>query len=205
MKPHGCILLMTVAMIITGCTKRDMIAKKDKQIEDLRAEVMELDVERTFQRRMIGELRRDLDDLRNKHSVWMEQLGSLTKITLDGAATFATARAELTEDAKHVIDRIWPILQKYPDRWILIEGHADDRTIAGNYKWKYRSNWELSSARAHAVLHYLLERYDVEPNRIRAVGCGVYEPVANNSVPEGRARNRRVVITVGIEMDFKKQ
>jgi chemotaxis protein MotB len=204
MKPYIYVLLITVAVTIMGCSKMDLIAKKDNQIKDLRKEIQSLDMERIIQRNMIKEFRRDLDDFRKKHSVWMEQLGSLAKITLDGAAEFATARAELTEEAKRVVDDIWIILQQYPDRWILIEGHADNRSIAEDYKWKYRSNWELSSARANAVLHYLVERYDVRPDRVRAVGCGVYAPIADNLTPEGRAKNRRVEITVGIEMDFKK-
>jgi chemotaxis protein MotB len=203
LKLSNIVLLLIVCLIVTGCAKKNLIAQKDRQIEELRMENEAFDVELTIQKKLNDTLKRDVENLRKKHEVWMVQLGSLTKITLDGAATFASASAELTGAAKEVIDQIWKVIQKYPDRWILIEGHADDRPIADKYKWKYRSNWELSSTRAHAVLHYILDKYEAEPERFRAIGCSAYWPVADNSTQEGRAKNRRVVITVGITMDFE--
>jgi chemotaxis protein MotB len=122
---------------------------------------------------------------------------NLVHITLDGAATFATASADLTDDGKAVLDRIWGVVQEYPNRRVLIEGYADSRPIAPSYRWKFASNWELSSARAHTVLHYLVGAHDAEPGRLAAVGNGENDPVADNSTPEGLAQNRRVVITVG--------
>jgi chemotaxis protein MotB len=137
--------------------------------------------------------------------VWLEEKDGLTFITLDGGATFGTAQADLTNDGTELIDRVWTVLQNYPDRRVLVEGHTDSRPIAPGFRWKYASNWELSSARAHAVLHYLESKYAIEPNRLAAVGYGENDPVADNGSAEGRAQNRRVVITVGSKSSVEQR
>ena len=71
------------------------------------------------------------------------------------------------------------------------------------YREKFASNWELSSARAHSVLHYFQYKHNADPKRLSAVCYAASEPVADDSTPEGRAQNRRVVITVGSEMDVE--
>jgi len=74
--------------------------------------------------------------------------------------------------------------------------YTDDVQIAERFTGRYASNWELSSARAHAVVHYLTKNQGADPERLSAIGYGEYQPVADNTTPEGRAENRRVVIAV---------
>jgi chemotaxis protein MotB len=111
--------------------------------------------------------------------------------------TFRTASDELTREGKDIIDQIWGVIERYPDREILIEGHTDSRPIAPSWRDHFRTNWELSSARAHSVLHYVRGKYNVDPARIGAVGYGEHRPIASNDTADGRKINRRVVITVG--------
>ena len=61
---------------------------------------------------------------------------------------------------------------------------------------RFASNWELSTARALTAVHFLTEKAGVDPRRVGAVGYGEYRPIADNSTPEGRARNRRIAITI---------
>jgi chemotaxis protein MotB len=68
--------------------------------------------------------------------------------------------------------------------------------IRSNSQGKFASNWELSAARALAAVHFLTERAGVDPHRVGAVGYGEFRPVADNSTPEGRAKNRRIAITI---------
>jgi len=157
------------------------------------------------QTKMTDELNTQLADLQSQQKVLIEEKDGLTQITLDGSATFGSASSSLTHDGKEAIDRIWSVLENYPDRRILIEGHADNRRIGSNMKQAYPSNWELSSARAHAVLHYVENKYAPEPDRLAAVGYGEFSPVADNETREGRAQNRRVVITVGSKMAIQQR
>jgi chemotaxis protein MotB len=73
-----------------------------------------------------------------------------------------------------------------------IEGHTDNDPIK---KSGWKSNWELSTARALSVLHYLSEQSVNEP-RLSAIGYGEYRPVASNDIKDGRQKNRRVEIVI---------
>ena len=61
---------------------------------------------------------------------------------------------------------------------------------------RFPSNWELSTTRATAAVRFLSENAGVDPRRLGAVGYGEFRPVADNATPEGRARNRRIAITI---------
>lgn len=203
--------VVATVFLATACSKKDMIAQKDQEIAELNADVQqfeqqidELESEVETQRKMNRELESTLSEMREEKDVLLRQREGLTHISLDGAATFPTASAELTEDAKRVINRVGKVLQDYPDRWVVIEGHADERAINESFKWKYASNWELSTARANAVLHYLLDEFDVDPARVKAVGLGAFHPLDESSTPDAWAKNRRVVITVGSKLNIER-
>ncbi len=85
------------------------------------------------------------------------------------------------------------ILANYNSNQIEIEGHTDNVPISNA---KYENNDVLSAYRAFAVKDYVLEHTALEAGKIYAAGCGEYNPVADNSTPEGRARNRRVEIKI---------
>ena len=76
---------------------------------------------------------------------------------------------------------------------MLIEGHTDAMPIKSE---KYPSNWELSTARATNIIKYLTQTHKFPPDRLSAVGYGEYMPIAENTSPQGRAKNRRVDIIV---------
>lgn len=189
--------LVCVAMITVGCAKKSTVTRLEKELAQKDQEIQQLQDELATQQRMNEDLQAQLADLAERNRVLVEENAGLTQITLDGAATFASARAALTPESREVLDRVWQVVANYPDRWILIEGHADDQPINQNFTWKYASNWELSSARAHSVLHYLLENHNADPERIKVVGCGDQHPIADNASSDGRSANRRVVITIG--------
>jgi chemotaxis protein MotB len=74
-----------------------------------------------------------------------------------------------------------------------IEGHTDDVPVAGG---RYDSNWELSTARASAVVLFLLANTSLAPGRLSAAGYGEFHPRARNDTPGERALNRRVDVVV---------
>lgn len=200
--------VLTAAALTAGCAKSDLIAKKNRQIDDLGAdvdrlqrEVDRLENEIDTQEKINADLENSLADMRTENEALLQKRQGLTHITIDGSAGFATASAELTPEARKTLDRIGEVLKRYPDRWILVEGHADARPIADALTWKYASNWELSTARASSVLHYMIDNRYVDAERVKVVGLGSQHPVEEGAL----SKNRRVVITVGSKVDIKKR
>jgi chemotaxis protein MotB len=110
---------------------------------------------------------------------------------------FESGSAQLTpegvEKLKNVAQRI---KTQYAGRPIRVEGYTDDKPIGDRLKQTYPSNWELSAARAAAVVRHLQWTHKIDPVRFEVVGFGPYQPIATNETAEGRRENRRVRIAV---------
>ena len=78
-----------------------------------------------------------------------------------------------------------------------IEGHTDTVPI----RTRFKDNWDLSTARANAIVRILTVDYKVDPVRVEASGHSQYDPVATNSTPEGRGLNRRTEIILSPKLD----
>lgn len=104
---------------------------------------------------------------------------------------FPSGSAVLEAEATPVLHEIAAIMLNYPNP-IQIEGFTDNVPINTPL---YPSNWELSTARATSVVQ-MLAREAIAPERLSAMGHGEFKPVADNSTPEGRTRNRRVVMVI---------
>jgi chemotaxis protein MotB len=112
-------------------------------------------------------------------------------LSLPESATFPVATADVTPAAQDVIDRVATTLGPL-DVMVRIEGHTDDTPIRTA---RYTSNWELSTARASAVVARFIDKL-VDPRRLSAAGYGEFHPRASNATGDGRASNRRVDVVV---------
>ncbi len=116
------------------------------------------------------------------------------KLTMNGGLLFDSGSAQLKEDAKLIIDKVGVILERYGNGGIIeVEGHTDNVPM---HSAQYPSNEELSSARALSVFYYLTETTTLNPLNLKHAGMGERVPIADNSTPEGRSRNRRVEILI---------
>ncbi|MDH3215062.1 MAG: OmpA family protein [Candidatus Krumholzibacteria bacterium] len=178
----------------------DEIARMQEDNERLRREIDDLGSRVGTETERVDQLNEDLQkvlgDLQQKEKLWLKQKEGLSTITMPSAATFASGSTSLTTEGKAIIDTIWSVLSRYPDRDIFVEGHTDSVPIGPQLRQRYESNWELSAARAVAVLRYVLSSHETEYGRLAAVGYGEHRPIASNSNEEGRTLNRRVVISV---------
>ncbi|MBD3380268.1 MAG: OmpA family protein [Candidatus Omnitrophica bacterium] len=122
-------------------------------------------------------------------------------IVLSNSILFDSGKDTLKNNAYPVLDKVINVIKKeIPEQSIGIEGHTDNVPIKHS-GWK--SNWELSTARATTVLHYM-ESKGIAPGRLSATGYGEYQPVASNATAAGRAKNRRVEIVILPEFVEKK-
>jgi chemotaxis protein MotB len=100
---------------------------------------------------------------------------------------FDSAEASLKLEGRPVLDAVQELSLQLGGQ-LAVEGHTDDRSIQNA---TFPSNWELSGARAAAVLRYLLDTH-LDASRVHVAGYADTHPVASNATPEGRAQNRRV-------------
>ncbi|GAX90821.1 flagellar motor protein MotB [Effusibacillus lacus] len=113
------------------------------------------------------------------------------QLTLRDVALFDTGSAVLKKDAEKILSGLAPFLKVMPNK-ISVEGHTDNIPIHND---QFRSNFDLSAARALNVLYYL-QSEGIKSELLSATGFGEYQPVADNNTPEGRAANRRVNIII---------
>lgn len=107
-------------------------------------------------------------------------------------ASFPSGSAELDPRFNSIAVKIAEVINQIPGD-VIVAGHTDNVPI---HTSNYRSNWDLSSARAVTMLHELLDISGASPKRFRAAGYADYQPVNPNDSEEGRARNRRVEIQI---------
>ena len=120
----------------------------------------------------------------------VERRGLVVTIASD-KVLFHPGQATLRPEGHDIIRQLARPLASMPNP-LRVEGHTDDVPIAGSYA----SNWELSTARATTVLRELASAGGIAPARLSAAGYADQRPMAPNTTPDGRARNRRVEILV---------
>jgi len=120
----------------------------------------------------------------------IEERGLVVRFT--ERALFDSGRADIRPDARLVLERIAGVIGQIPNH-VRVEGHTDNRPIN---TYRFPTNWELSTARATAVIRHFIEVHGLDPLRLSAAGYGEYRPIADNATPEGRQLNRRVDIVI---------
>ncbi len=146
-----------------------------------------------LQQRLESELARDLELARAELSRDVRGL----IVSLPERATFRSASAEVTPEARDLLARLSLSLAPLPNM-IRIEGHTDDRPIRTS---RFSSNWELSIARAAAVVQLLIREQEFQPERLSAAGYGEFHPRVPNDTPDNRSRNRRIDLLVEDSLD----
>ncbi|HLS94293.1 MAG TPA: OmpA family protein [Sphingobacterium sp.] len=135
------------------------------------------------------------DELRD---VDVKVLKGVVYISLSDNMLYKSGSYEISERAGETLSKIAKIIQDYKEYDVLIEGNTDTDPIS---KPNIRNNWDLSTLRASSVVQALQQQYGVDPKRLTAGGRGEYNPIADNSTPEGKARNRRTQIIITPKLD----
>lgn len=120
-----------------------------------------------------------------RHDLWVE-------IELKDRILFPSGAAELLPEAREPLEEVRKVVARFPYP-VRVEGHTDNLPM--RRRGPFPSNWELSAARAASVVR-LFQEEGVDPKRMAVVGYGEQHPIADNTTPQGRAQNRRVVIAI---------
>jgi flagellar motor protein MotB len=131
-----------------------------------------------------------------KDAIRVRRDGNFQIITFSDKILFDLARAEIKEQGKEVLSRLGRLLNLEKDLYerIQVEGHTCD--LRPNPMGPFRSNWELSSARATSVVRFLQESSEITPGKLSANGYSEFQPVAPNMDERSRGLNRRIEIVL---------
>lgn len=122
------------------------------------------------------------------------------EVEMNSSILFYSGDFHLVDSAKPILRKIAKILSPYPNP-INVEGFTDNIPI---HTEVFRSNWELSAARAATVVH-LFSKSGIEPSRMSAIGYGEYRPIEKNDTEAGRLKNRRVIVAIlAKDMNIRK-
>ena len=147
------------------------------------------------------DLQEALDQEVEEGLVTLERKESSIIVRIQEKGSFGSGSARLDPGFHEVMARISKVLASKPGR-ITVAGHSDNIPISTG---RFRSNWELSSARAVTVLHSMLRNEDIAEDRVVVEGFADTRPLVDNNSPQNRARNRRVelILTRGIEEEIR--
>ena len=182
-------VMAAVAIVFSGCT---IIFQKGRRIDvdkisKLKNELTSLEMAKS---ELENKLKQEIKD----KEVNVEMLEKGLVITFVAEVLFNSGKNELRKESFVSLDKIATILNStVKELSIGIEGHTDNVPIKYS-GWK--SNWELSSARALSVLYYLEDKHKISSKRLSATGYGEHRPVVSNDAEKGKQQNRRVEIVI---------
>ena len=128
----------------------------------------------------------------------VQVLKGVVYISLADNMLYKSGGFEVSDKAGEILSKIAKIIQDYNTYDVLIEGNTDNVPIS---QPNIRNNWDLSALRASSVVQVLQNKYSVDPKRLTAGGRGEYNPIADNSTPAGKAKNRRTQIIITPKLD----
>jgi len=157
------------------------------------------------QKEMLSKLINSLDDALTHYDA--ADLSVYTKdgqvyVSLEEKLLFKPGSDVVDVKGKEALKILAGVLNTSNDINVMIEGHTDDIAIS---TYKYKDNWDLSTARATSIVRILTNEFGFDPSRITASGRGKFQPIKINDTLEGRAANRRteIILTPNLEDLFR--
>jgi len=169
------------------------LAANQKRLEQLQALMDQ-------QKKAIQEIRKKMSDALvgfNSNELTVAIKNGKVYVSLQENLLFPSGSAVVNPKGKLALGKLAGVLNNNQEITVMIEGHTDSIPIRG----RYQDNWDLSTARATAIVRILTVDYKVDPIRVEASGHSQYDPVQSNSTADGRALNRRTEIILSPKLD----
>ena len=177
------------------------LSSTQKQIAEQRKRLEQLQALIDQQQKATEALRKKIADALNgfnSSELTVTQKNGKVYISMQEGLLFPSASADVNPKGKEALSKVAEVLNTNADINIDIEGHTDSLPI---HNKSFADNWALSTARATSIAHVLIDDYNVNPTKLIASGRSRFDPVAPNSTPEGRGKNRRTEIILEPKLD----
>jgi chemotaxis protein MotB len=195
---------------------KNTLAETDKAKNDLEAQMAALGGEKEELAKRLGATKREIEELRRQEELQKQRMATFRKllsrlrsmidsgklkveirkgrmiVKMSDKILFDPGKKKLKKDGSAALKQLAGVLKDIGDRDFMVAGHTDNVPIKTR---RFRSNWELSAARAVEVVQFL-QKEGVDPKHLSAGAYSEYDPVGDNSTDEGKRSNRRIEIVL---------
>jgi len=160
---------------------------KEEELKDVQAAFGEL---QDNYAKLIERLETALADFKDK-GINVFSKDGVVYVDMQDNLLYKSGSAALSPNGKTALGNLAAVLNEYPKLEVIVVGNTDTVHVKG-----VADNWSLSTERANGVVRILTKDHNVDPARITAAGKSKFNPIADNSTAEGRAKNRRTEIVL---------
>lgn len=132
----------------------------------------------------------------------VQQKDGKVYVSMENKLLFSSGSWTVSNEGRNAVQQLGNVLAENPDISILIEGHTDNDVIVGTLGGGITNNWELSTKRATAIVNLLETNPLIDKKNLTAAGRGEFAPIAPNTTPEGKAKNRRIEVILTPKLDI---
>ena len=218
-KKFTSIVLSLSLLFVLSCVSKSKYVELENQMSKTQAQLIEenkglaeqnallkrdLEKERTtvaVQKKELSELDKQRQEIESNlkaqianKDVRIQEIEGKLMVTFVDKILFDSGSVKIKPEGQEVILRLAESFKDRQDQMIVVQGHTDDVKIGGALLNRFPTNWELSAARATAVVRLLQDKGEIDPARLTASGFSYYKPVASNETEESRKQNRRIEI-----------
>jgi len=199
------VIILALLVGMTGCVRQKELDRVNRQqsvtIMNLNDEVQRLNDELDMLMRSRSSLEstktmleQRLKEELDKGDLQVEMRDKGLVVTVLNKILFDSGKTQLKTTALQTLHKVGQVLKyEVPEQLVLVEGHTDTDPIKYS---NFKSNWDLSAARAVEVVHYFVNEISIDPNRLVASGYGEFKPIVSNATVVGKSTNRRVEIVI---------
>jgi len=212
------ILAVTTLGMLAGCVSQSTYVKEqtranglDSQLAAATKQNQDLSQQLSQAQQQLDQTKQTAEDLAKQKSeqdqvvsslqnevqagqIQITQLAGKLSINMVDKILFNSGSAKLNDAGQKVLMQVGNAIKNVSGKRIWIGGHTDNVPISPSLRDTFASNWELSTARATAVARFLQEKVGIPGDKLIAAGYAEFQPIADNSTPEGREQNRRIEI-----------
>jgi chemotaxis protein MotB len=184
------------------------IAREQQESQQLHGQLLDLKGEKASTETRMGQTKStyealisDLKQQIEEKEVTIKAFEEKISVTFVDRILFDFGKASISPEGKTILKKVGEILKNVRGRQIRVLGHTDNIPILPEYQHRFASNWELSAARAAAIVRDFEKKIGLDPRNLEAVGRSFYDPIASNETDKGRAQNRRVEIIIAPKIE----
>lgn len=176
-------------------TLKKQLESRSQRVAELESVIASKEAEMTNLKNAVS---RALTDFEGK-GLTIEQRNGKVYVSMENKLLFNSGSWSVGTEGRKAVKQLGTVLADNPEIAVLIEGHTDNTQFKKTSQ--IDNNWDLSTKRATAIVNILQENSTIKPDNLTAAGRGEYAPIATNTTPQGKAKNRRIEVILTPKLD----